>query len=248
MAKWEQLAVASTDREELQRWLRAEKFLKIVRDTPTTVEEWAKQKHVYTNPKHYSETRLGFATFYLNRCNRSGIIKNGGPIGGQQQTGNYKIDAQYNREELSRRISTIAIYADRISVTNLDAIELLKTRAATLKPSTKPFVYLDPPYYAKGRDLYLNFYTHEDHAKLAAFMAKQTRYPWIISYDNVPQIAKLYKGMRQVRFSVDYSARDRREGRELMIFRPETRFPASWVRSIPQRFITSADDGPSLPI
>jgi DNA adenine methylase len=59
------------------------RFLKLLRDTPTTTEEWARQRQIYLNPKRHSSLKLGFATFYLNRCNRSGIIKNGGPIGGQ---------------------------------------------------------------------------------------------------------------------------------------------------------------------
>lgn len=224
-----------------------DKFLKMLRKTPTTTEEWARQRHIYQHPRRFSTARLGFATFYLNRCNRSGIIANGGPIGGQHQSGTWKMDARYNRTELERRISKIAMYGDRIDISNLDAIDFLETKVGAVKASQRPFVYLDPPYYAKGRDLYLNFYVHDDHAKLAGYMAGQTRYPWVMSYDNVPEIRKLYASFRQVRFSIDYSARDRREGSEVMIFQEGTSFPTAWQRTIPSRFISAADDAPAMP-
>ena len=224
-----------------------ERFTKLLRETPATVKEWARQRAVYQNPGKYGSLRLGFATFYLNRCNRSGIIATGGPIGGQNQTGRWKIDARLNREELERRIRKIASYRDRIGISNLDAIQFLDRAVAPLEPRQKPFVYLDPPYYAKGHDLYLNHYSPSDHAVLATYMTGQKRFPWIMSYDRVPEIVKLYSRFRQVRFSLDYSARERREGSEVMIFRPETAFPSGWKRSIPGRFITSSEDAPAFP-
>lgn len=224
-----------------------EEFVSLLRKTPTTVKEWARQRDVYQHPSRHGQLAVGFATFYLNRCNRSGIIATGGPIGGQDQKGTWKIDARYNRDELERRIRKIALYRDRIRVTKKDAIDFMREDVVGLPKSDKPFVYLDPPYYGKGRDLYLSFYEHDDHAALAAKMVKQSRFPWIMSYDNVPQIRKLYSDLRQVRFSLDYSARERREGSEVMIFQPDLVFPKSWVRSIPSRFISSADEAPPLP-
>jgi DNA adenine methylase len=224
-----------------------DRFVDLLRTTPTSVREWARQRAVYQHPSRHSQLAVGFSAFYLNRCNRSGIIATGGPIGGQDQTGKWKIDARYNRDELERRIRKIALYRDRISVTKKDAIDFLSQDVAALTKSDRPFVYLDPPYYGKGRDLYLSFYEHDDHAALALHMSKQSKFPWIMSYDNTPQIAKLYQGLRQVRFSLDYSARERREGSEIMIFRNDFVFPKQWVRSIPRRFISSADDAPALP-
>lgn len=224
-----------------------EQFLELLRKTPTTVKEWTKQRGIYQHPRQHSQLTVGFAAFYLNRCNRSGIIATGGPIGGKNQKGRWKIDARYNREELERRIRKIALFRDRISITKRDAIDFVSQDVALLSKADRPFVYLDPPYYGKGRDLYLSFYEHDDHAALARQMVKQTKFPWIMSYDNVPQIAKLYRELRQVRFSLDYSARERREGCEVMIFRPDLVFPKQWVRTIPTRFITSAHDAPTLP-
>jgi DNA adenine methylase len=225
-----------------------EKFVKLLRETPTTVEEWVVQRDIYLHPKRHSQLRLGFATFYLNRCNRSGIIARGGPIGGRAQEGEWKVDARYNRDELERRIRRISMYRDRIDISNRDAIDLIDHEVRPHIKTRRPFVYLDPPYYAKGPDLYLNYYDHNDHKALADYMKKMTEFPWIMSYDNVPEIVALYKGLRQVRFSLDYSARERREGSEIMILRNELIFPSAWAKSIPRRFVTAADDAPRLPV
>ncbi|MGC3997498.1 MAG: DNA adenine methylase [Anaeromyxobacter sp.] len=165
-------------------------------------------------PKRHSALRLGFATFYLNRCNRSGIIVNGGPIGGKDQRGKWKIDARYNPAELDRRIRKIAAYRDRIALSNLDAIDFLD-QVKALPAKEKPFVYLDPPYYAKGQGLYLNYYEPEDHARLATYL-KKAAFPWVLSYDNVPEVRRLYARLRQVPFDLGYSARERRIGSEVL--------------------------------
>jgi DNA adenine methylase len=226
---------------------RTEQFVDLLRDTPATVEEWARQRDIYLHPKKHSGLRVGFATFFLNRCNRSGIIATGGPVGGQDQKGTWKIDARLNRDELERRIRKIAMYRERITVSNDDAELFLSTKVSALAEKDRPFVYLDPPYYAKGKDLYLNYYSHEAHEQLAKYMAKRHRFRWIMSYDRVPEIVKLYSGFRQVRFSLDYSARERREGNEVLIFRDDLVFPSKWVRSIPRKYISSSDEAPPLP-
>jgi DNA adenine methylase len=222
-------------------------FVALLKKTPTTVKEWGRQRNIYRHPHRHPQVDVGFATFYLNRCNRSGIIASGGPIGGMRQTGRWKIDARYNREGLERRVRKIAMYRDRISISKADAIDFLKGSIGPLRGKRKPFVYLDPPYYTKGRDLYLNYYSHDDHAKLARFLKSETGYPWILSYDKTPEIVRLYTAFRQVHFSLDYSARERREGKELMIFRRQLAFPSSWVRSIPRKYIALAGGGPRFP-
>jgi DNA adenine methylase len=218
---------------------QTERFIKLLHATPLTVEEWERQRLIYQAPKRHSALRLGFATFYLNRCNRSGIIVNGGPIGGKNQRGKWKIDARYNPAELERRIRKIAAYRDRIALSNLDAIDFLD-QVKALPTKAKPFVYLDPPYYAKGQRLYLNYYEPEDHRRLAVYV-KKASFPWVMSYDNVPEVRKLYGGLRQVEFDLGYSARERRVGSEILILKEGLRFPRAWARWIPSDFITARD-------
>ena len=218
-----------------------ERLLELLRTTRLSVREWVHQRAIYQQPRRYSTLRVGFATFYLNRCNRSGIIASGGPIGGKKQTGAWKIDARFNREELARRIEKIDAYRDRIFVSGLDAIDFLEQHVKPLAGRERVFTYLDPPYFAKGRDLYLNHYKADDHAALAAWLSSKATFPWALSYDNVREIRKLYAAFRQLSFGLDYSARERRVEREIMILKPDLIVPPSWKRRIPQRVVSAAD-------
>lgn len=146
-----------------------EALCKLVYDTKLTVAAWDKQRRVIEAPKKHDALTLGFATFFLNRTNRSGIL-NGGIIGGRDQTGPWKIDARYNAPELVNRIQSIAAMRDRIKLTRKDALVFLKAGAE--KWPQKTLVYLDPPYYVKGRDLYYDFYKPEDHASVAEFVSR----------------------------------------------------------------------------
>lgn len=206
-----------------------EDFIKLVTRSPLTIEEWKKQKSVYTASDRYSGLEVGFATFYLNRTNRSGIIKNAGPIGGFDQRGKWKIGARFNRSELPKRIERIALYKKRITFQNLDAVDFL----ARIRAAKRLFVYLDPPYFVKGSKLYLNHYRAEDHRSLASFMKSGDDFKWVMSYDVAPDIERLYRAYRQVRFALSYSATVRRSGQELMILSKGLKFPREWRPAIP---------------
>jgi DNA adenine methylase len=220
---------------------QTERFLGLLRDTNTTVDEWRRQRQIYLHPTLYSSLRVGFATFFLNRCNRSGIIGSGGLIGGVKQNGKWKLDARFNKNELGQRIGRIARYKERITIANMDAIELLKKHVAKPAIATRTFVYLDPPYYAKGKDLYHDHYIPSDHAALASFLRDEASFTWVMSYDNVPEIRSLYKGLRQINFNLGYSAHKWRTGEELLITPQSVRLPTQWRKRIPDVFISAAD-------
>jgi DNA adenine methylase len=189
---------------------------RLVRDTPITVRSWDTQKRILANPEDHDDLALGFATFFLNRTNRSGIL-NGGIIGGRDQSGPWKIDARFNRSELIHRIESIASLRRRISLSREDAYTFLLARLTSLP--TNSLIYLDPPYYVKGKDLYYDYYTHDDHVRVASLMTKRVRrQKWIVSYDNVPAIRKMYAGCRRLIYRIGYSAREVREGSEVMFF------------------------------
>ena len=137
---------------------------KLIKETPVTVETWYKLRDYQADKSNIDLLNLGFSTFFLNRTNRSGILK-AGIIGGYAQTGNYKIDARFNKDELIKRIQRIADYADRIHLTNEDAVSLVQRLKLILPPNT--LVYLDPPYYIKGKGLYMNYYNDQDHQDIA---------------------------------------------------------------------------------
>ncbi len=212
---------------------RPKQFIKLVRDTAVTVSEWYRQRQVYCRRSHHSRLRVGFATFFLNRCNRSGIIVNGGPIGGYHQSGEWKLDARFNRDDLVRRIEKIAAYNGRIAVHNLDAIDFLKGIVKKMVDLEKVLVFLDPPYYAKGSQLYLNYYEHKDHARLARFIKNQRAFRWLMTYDDVSEIRILYENRQCIPFNVTYSAYRRRRGRELLICGEGLEVPDAIVPLLP---------------
>ena len=200
-----------------------DELVRLVRTVKLSVHAWDRQKRILSHPKDHDDVQLGFATFFLNRTNRSGIL-NGGIIGGRDQSGPWKIDARYNAEELAYRIVEIAKLRDRIEVTRRDALVFLKSGINIWPKNT--LIYLDPPYYLKGRDLYLDSYTHDDHEAVATFVRTSiAKQKWLVSYDNASEIRKLYSGCKNVIYSLQYSARDAHKGSEVMFFGNELNTP-----------------------
>lgn len=199
---------------------RTREFIDLVRGTPVTVDVWHQQREIYATCAAEQPLRLGFATFFLNRTTRSGIVHNGGPIGGYDQAGNYKIDARYNSKELVRRIIRIGAYADRIETRGEDGQDLLQDLARDSERAERVFAYLDPPYYGQGRALYMNHLTPQQHESLAVFLRGDPGFDWILTYDDEKAVRELYKGFSLLSFSLSYAAYKRRLGSELLIHPP----------------------------
>lgn len=198
-----------------------EELCRRITNTPVTMDEWYRQKAIQSADS-VSLLDLGFSTFFLNRTNRSGIIL-GGVIGGKEQLGKWKLDARFNRADLCRRIEAIAMYRSRIRLYNLDAADLITTVLPTLPDRT--LVYLDPPYYVKGQDLYENHYCHDNHQVIASLVRTRITQPWIVSYDHTPEIMRIYDGCPQITYGINYSAQDRYKGAEAMFFSPSLVIP-----------------------
>lgn len=193
----------------------------LILDTPVTMDEWHHQKAV-AESESSTELETGFATFFLNRTNRSGIIS-GGVIGGLDQSGPWKIDARYNKDGLAQRIQKVGRYRTRISISNDDAAQFV-TRWTKVEEDPA-FLYMDPPYFEKGEGLYDNFYDGADHAAIAKAV-RSLIHPWIVSYDAHPEIVSLYNGVQQVRYSLSYSANHARSlGSEIMFYSDDLRVP-----------------------
>jgi DNA adenine methylase len=195
-----------------------------ISSTRVTIAEWKRQRQVQVDQSADS-LDLAFSTFFLNRTNRSGIIL-GGVIGGKSQEGDWTLDARYNKKDLIARIQSFADLRHRVSLYNLDATDLITTKLKGAPRET--LVYLDPPYYVKGKGLYEDHYAHEDHAAVATAVRDLGR-PWIVSYDNVPQIKLLYGGFRSRTFGLRYSAQTRYEGSEIMFFSDQLKIPRQLV-------------------
>lgn len=197
-----------------------ELFIEKVVNTEVTVVEWNNQRLINNHQEGYTNLEIGFSTFYLNRCNRSGIIK-AGCIGGKNQSGVYKIDARFNKENLIKRIRLIASYKEAIHLYNEDTLVLLKSKREQFNHM---ILYLDPPYYVKGSSLYRNSYLHKDHQDILDEL-KSFKGHWIVSYDNTPKIIDIYHHIRSKEFNIMYSAGDKKKGQEIMFFSESLKIP-----------------------
>jgi len=209
---------------------RLSQFLTMLETAPVTIEEWRRQQAIYRSQRGVSRLQRGFATFYLNRCNRSGVIMNGGPIGGLEQAGNWKIDARFNKRTLKSRCQAVGAYRDRIRVSRLDGIKFISEADAT-----RTFFFIDPPYFEKGPLLYLNALDEEYHQSLARQLKGMQDLAWVLTYDDCPQIRAMYEGWATIRpFSLAYAAAERRMGKEVLI-------APRWLR-LPDRQLSAAID------
>jgi DNA adenine methylase len=177
------------------------------------LQEWRRQVAIYRSGGQVSRLDRGFAAFYLNRCNRSGIIIDGGPIGGVEQAGKWKLDARFNKQELLQRCRKVGEYADRIKPSGFDGIEFIRDL-----DTGKTFFFIDPPYFEKGGSLYLNSTDARYHANLAELLESMQDAAWVLTYDDCPEIRRMYDRWANVRpFALRYVASERRAGREVLI-------------------------------
>lgn len=191
----------------------SDEFAEKVKRVSVTIGEWHYQRDVYRAGATSDPVALGFATFFLNRTNRSGVL-DAGPIGGLNQTGFDKIDARFNRESLLERIRLIGLYKKRITVLNEDGVDVVRKYIHC----DRALIYADPPYYAKGSTLYLNAFNDDDHHVLANSLNQNASGRWVLTYDDEPAIDALYAERRRIRYTLNYSSHNPRLATELMIF------------------------------
>lgn len=198
-----------------------DRFVNDILNAEFSIEEWNRQRTLIGNSDKYSY-ELGFATFYLNRTNRSGIIK-GGVIGGLEQSGNWKMDARFNKQALIERIINIAKRRGSIHLYNKDVTSFI--RYYLPKYEENAFVYFDPPYFGKGKQLYLNFFSYKDHVRIEKMINEHVHCDWVITYDDVQEIADIYQGHTLRRFDLNYSAAVKRKASEIIIFKRDDMVP-----------------------
>ncbi|EFM11018.1 D12 class N6 adenine-specific DNA methyltransferase [Paenibacillus curdlanolyticus YK9] len=196
-------------------------FIQLILETPINMREWYKKKEIYLNKDELELLELGFATFFLNRTNNSGIIT-GGPIGGHDQSGKYKLDCRFNKAALIKKVSDISKMRHAISVYNYDAVVLINNVIKEKMDIQNTFIFFDPPYYKQGKNLYTNFFTHEDHKNLANEIIGLHDYHWITTYDFEEEIAELYKSCPGKTYFLQYSARKSRKEKEYLFYNNKT--------------------------
>jgi len=199
---------------------QTKEFVELIERTPVTLPQWRKQRRLLRESTDKME--LGFAAFFLNRTNRSGVIKNAGVIGGLEQKGDYAIDCRFNKEELIRRIRRVRKYRSQIHLHRKDALKFIDNVEKNLPP--RSFLCIDPPYFHKGSSIYTSFYQRADHETLADRILDLDM-PWVLTYDFCDEIHELYTDRRQFQFALNYSLHDKRKGTELLIASKGLRVP-----------------------
>ncbi|MYL50289.1 DNA adenine methylase [Halobacillus litoralis] len=198
-------------------------FISLIEETPITLTEWEKQQRIRNEDVDLLKT--SFATFFLNRTNVSGII-DGGPIGGRAQKSKYKLDCRYNKEKLIQKVNRIHSFKDRIHLTNKDAEDFICNDISQMDDSST-FVFFDPPYYKQGKNLYTNYYNHDDHVSLSRKILNLRNYKWITTYDDHEAIREIYSSQTIRQYSLNYSANKVRKASEFLIHNDNTIIPNS---------------------
>jgi len=200
-------------------------FIKKIELVSINIAEWHKQREAL----YSDETSVfdkGFATFFLNRSNRSGIL-HANPIGGIKQNGKWPIHSRFNKRSLIKKIEHIALHKDNIVLKNNNAINFIKNYILNI--TEKMFIYYDPPYYSKGPSLYMNALSNEDHASLAAAIINDRKNIWLMTYDKAKDIKSLYSTVKMDSFKLNYSANKHKKGEEILIYPHHVKLPVNSI-------------------
>jgi DNA adenine methylase len=210
------------------------KFIDEIERCDISMDNWFYYRKIYDkanltkeNLTKKSRFELGFATFFLNRCNRGGILPHAGPIGGRNQSGQYKLNLRFKKDVLIQRILLIENKCYQITFTDYDALYFLKWIEKSSLPPINTFLYLDPPYYQRGKELYLNYYNHNDHFTLAKTLKTFNFCKWFMTYDDCVQVRELYSEPKiNIRELVlQYSIQKVRKTNEILIAPKSTKMP-----------------------
>lgn len=204
---------------------QTEDLCELIQKVPVTIDEWRNQREIQMNKDDIDLIELGFSTFFLNRTNRSGIIK-GGAIGGNNQAGKYKLDCRFNKEDLIKRIKLIANQREKIDLYNLDAMCLIDMVIEHNEDLENTLFYFDPPYYVEGRSLYVDYYKKAHHQIVSNKIKQMQNAHWIVSYDDAPEIRSLYSDCQMIEYDMFHMAATSKKAKELVFFSPTLRYDA----------------------
>lgn len=160
-----------------------------IEKVPVTLERW----HHFRSSRMRSNRDRALACLFLNRTSFSGILSpTAGPIGGQKQQSEYRIDCRFPVTTLVKRIRQAAALADRVRFvhhgdwqTTIDKVDKMRCKWG------EAFYYLDPPFYKKSDRLYAHVFGDQDHERLHDGVVKLKQY-WLLSYDPAPAIINMY--------------------------------------------------------
>jgi DNA adenine methylase len=193
-----------------------DELIERIESTEINLATWNKfRKYLEADaPKKYPTMDLGFAFFFFNRTNFSGIVT-GGPLGGKSQQSRYSLACRFKKDYLIEKVRKIGDLRGKIKIYHGDGIRFMR-KIQKDACDHEVIYYVDPPYFRSGRDLYRRWFTEEDHIELAEFL-KSFDSPWLLSYDDSEFIKLLYTESKSQPIYADYQAwRYKRDVKELL--------------------------------
>ncbi len=191
------------------------------------INEWHFQKKIFDELSNREKLNndetvdLGFATYFLNRTNFSGILRGATPIGGLSQTGAWKIDCQFNKERLRPLLESIGQYADKITVTRFNMI----TDFQKLVVDENSLIFIDPPYVKEGRRLYLPIKHLEEH-KILSKEILNSNSKWVLTYDLNEKLMPMYMDVKhKYKYKLRYYVKKKRDEYEFLAISNDLKFP-----------------------
>lgn len=158
---------------------------------------------------------MGFKKLAIHQISYSGLgTKAGGPLGGKGQGSIYDVGCRWTPDNLRKEVKEFHKLLSKKEIrygkcTDFDFEEVISDKGSC-------FLYVDPPYYHKGPELYQYHFTLKDHNRLAGLL-REVDCPWLLSYDDCPEIRRMYSWAEMIDFSMIYTINKAREKNELLI-------------------------------
>jgi DNA adenine methylase len=174
-----------------------------------TIEAFYSVKNELIAETPGSTVDLGFKKLAIHQLSYSGLgTKSGGPLGGAQQKSQYKIDCRWSPDYISTKIKNLHAELKHYNIhggecSNLDFGDMIRDT------SSESLLYLDPPYFVKGNELYQHSFALADHVRLSE-MLRETKHKWVLSYDDCPEIRAMYEWAHIENLDVTYTINNKK--------------------------------------
>lgn len=219
------IILADVDKSLVELWNMVihnpDTIIERIKSFTPTAEDFYAFKEKLSDPevvKYLDPSDAGFMKLAIHQMSYSGLgVKAGGPIGGAAQESEYDVACRWSPDSMIKKIKKFSkLLNDRNArIYPVDFRHAMNS--ATQELIRNPFVYLDPPYYEKGNDLYVHGFTENDHKRLADQL-KIAKYKWLLSYDDCPEVRELYSWATIEEINVNYTIRTARAKSELLIY------------------------------
>lgn len=157
-------------------------------------------------------TDIALTKLVIHQISYSGLgCMAGGPIGGQNQTSNYKVGCRWNFDKLAKTIweTHLLLQKSEVKITSWDFIDVLTDERSC------GTMYLDPPYLEQGGSLYTHSLNIKDHWALSELLHERSN--WVLSYDDTETIRNFYSFASIHDLDTTYTIKKARKRKELLI-------------------------------